>query len=405
MAIFNRYPYTSFQELNLDWILQELKDLTDEWAEFEGQYEGITADAQTVPYGSGASVVVTGGDGQPFNFDFNIPAGQNITVVSTIVKYGTSPDTLTQPGTWYDQVPVVPQSYYLWTRVTISFSDGTQSTFYTTARSGMDGAGSVSTVNNISPDAMGNVSLPLPQPSNNIPLPDTSAGSEGVSTDYSRSDHQHKSDPNKQDVLVSGTNIKTINSDSLLGSGDITVQEVLVSGTNIQSINNSSILTSGDLSLQETLVSGTNIKTVNNQSLLGSGDLTISAAPSSFVGMVVSGTNLATEADVKAIYGAETSWTLISSVMLASENVFGNGKGVGLSNGNTMRVMGTANNSGVSLSVDTAIGANVGSSVSESGYNSKNAVGVPTKALLSGSPENSGLITDTVTVYSWERTL
>ena len=31
---------------------------------------------------------------------------------------------------------------------------------------------------------------------------------------------------NKQDVLISGTNIKTINGESLLGSGDITISNV-----------------------------------------------------------------------------------------------------------------------------------------------------------------------------------
>lgn len=51
----------------------------------------------------------------------------------------------------------------------------------------------------------------------------------------------------KQDVLVSGTNIKSINSTSLLGSGDVAVQPTLVSGTNIKTINGSSILGSGDL--------------------------------------------------------------------------------------------------------------------------------------------------------------
>ena len=51
----------------------------------------------------------------------------------------------------------------------------------------------------------------------------------------------------KQDTLVSGTSIKTINSTSLLGSGDISVQESLVSGTNIKTINGTSILGSGDI--------------------------------------------------------------------------------------------------------------------------------------------------------------
>jgi hypothetical protein len=51
----------------------------------------------------------------------------------------------------------------------------------------------------------------------------------------------------KQDDLVSGTNIKTINSTTLLGSGDIAVQPTLVSGTNIKTINSTSLLGSGDL--------------------------------------------------------------------------------------------------------------------------------------------------------------
>jgi hypothetical protein len=51
----------------------------------------------------------------------------------------------------------------------------------------------------------------------------------------------------KQDTLVSGTNIKTVNSTSILGSGDLAVQDTLVSGTNIKTINGSSVLGSGDL--------------------------------------------------------------------------------------------------------------------------------------------------------------
>ena len=79
----------------------------------------------------------------------------------------------------------------------------------------------------------------------------------------------------KQDVLVSGTNIKTINNTSLLGSGNIAVQPTLVSGTNIKTVNNNSLLGSGNIAVQPTLVSGTNIKTINNTSLLGSGDITV----------------------------------------------------------------------------------------------------------------------------------
>jgi hypothetical protein len=54
---------------------------------------------------------------------------------------------------------------------------------------------------------------------------------------------------NKQAALVSGTNIKTINSTTILGSGDIAVQPTLVSGTNIKTINGNSVLGSGDLTI------------------------------------------------------------------------------------------------------------------------------------------------------------
>ena len=53
----------------------------------------------------------------------------------------------------------------------------------------------------------------------------------------------------KQDALVSGTNIKTVNSTSLLGSGDVAVQATLVSGTNIKTINSTSLLGSGNISV------------------------------------------------------------------------------------------------------------------------------------------------------------
>lgn len=52
-----------------------------------------------------------------------------------------------------------------------------------------------------------------------------------------------------QTTLVSGTSIKTVNSTSLLGSGNVAVQDTLVSGTNIKTINGSSVLGSGDLSI------------------------------------------------------------------------------------------------------------------------------------------------------------
>ena len=121
----------------------------------------------------------------------------------------------------------------------------------------------------------------------------------------------------KQDLLVSGTNIKTINSQSLLGEGNLEISggggttdyNQLTNKPQINSVelsgnksledlgiptktseltNDSGFLTSipdeyvtetelnaGLGNKQDTLVSGTNIKTVNGESLLGSGNIDI----------------------------------------------------------------------------------------------------------------------------------
>ena len=90
-------------------------------------------------------------------------------------------------------------------------------------------------------------------------------------------------DDTKQDKLISGSNIKTVNNESLLGSGNITIQ----GGSNVDIVTSwettpsdtkvaSEKLTKDTLDTkQATLVSGTNIKTINSTSLLGSGDIQI----------------------------------------------------------------------------------------------------------------------------------
>lgn len=56
----------------------------------------------------------------------------------------------------------------------------------------------------------------------------------------------------KQETLVSGTNIKTLNSNSILGSGDLAVQPTLISGTNIKTIEGQSILGNGNINITNT---------------------------------------------------------------------------------------------------------------------------------------------------------
>ena len=91
----------------------------------------------------------------------------------------------------------------------------------------------------------------------------------------------------KQDTLVSGENIKTVNGQTLLGSGNIEIQGgggsttvidnlTSTSATDALSANQGRVLKGLVDGKQETLVSGTSIKTINNTSLLGSGNITIS---------------------------------------------------------------------------------------------------------------------------------
>ena len=63
----------------------------------------------------------------------------------------------------------------------------------------------------------------IPSASSTTPLMDGTADV-GIQTYiYARADHVHPTDTSRQAVLVSGTNIKTINNTSLLGSGNIDI--------------------------------------------------------------------------------------------------------------------------------------------------------------------------------------
>lgn len=60
------------------------------------------------------------------------------------------------------------------------------------------------------------------EPSSTTPAMDGTAAV-GTATTYARADHVHPTDTSRQAALVSGTNIKTVNNESLLGSGNISI--------------------------------------------------------------------------------------------------------------------------------------------------------------------------------------
>lgn len=85
-------------------------------------------------------------------------APTQITNQATAYQNSTSGTTI-PTGTWLDTQPTTPQGQFLWIRKTLTWDNGQTTTLYSVSRMGIDGSGSVSSVNNTSPDANGNVDL------------------------------------------------------------------------------------------------------------------------------------------------------------------------------------------------------------------------------------------------------
>lgn len=84
--------------------------------------------------------------------------GAPATLTGRSVTYMASDSgTVVPSGSWSSDVPTVTQGRYLWTRVVLTFNSGSPVTFYSVSRFGIDGSGSVSSVNGKDPDTTGNV--------------------------------------------------------------------------------------------------------------------------------------------------------------------------------------------------------------------------------------------------------
>lgn len=273
MGAFEKFPYTNFHDLNLDWFLAEFKKLQDEWDSF-GYTVTATAIVGTVP-----SVEVTGDLLSGLNFKF------------TLVK-GETGDTGPQGETGNGISAVSIDSNY---QITFTFTDGTS--FTTPSLKGPQGEGLevldvYATLSDlqaahpsgnsgdmylvgVSPSFMLYVwstsgaawvqagALSSPSPSVTTPLMDGTADN-GTEFAYARGDHRHPTDTSRA------------------SASDLTALETTVSGkanqTDLTNLAGRVTTAEGNISLlsnnkQNLLISGTNIKTVSGNSILGSGDL------------------------------------------------------------------------------------------------------------------------------------
>ena len=86
--------------------------------------------------------------------------GDAASIYTQNVSYQTSSSgTVAPSGSWTTTVPTVTPGDFLWTRTQIQFNTGSPITAYSVSRYGIDGSGSVVTVNGVSPDGNGNVAL------------------------------------------------------------------------------------------------------------------------------------------------------------------------------------------------------------------------------------------------------
>lgn len=130
----------------------DMSNTPDEWI---GIYSG-TASVAPANYAAYTWYKYKGNKGDPAQ------------IVSRSVQYQESTSASTPTGTWQDTVPAVAQGNYLWTHITLTFDSGSVD-WFDVSRQGIDGSGSVNSVNGVSPDNTNNVSLGA----TNIPYGDT----------------------------------------------------------------------------------------------------------------------------------------------------------------------------------------------------------------------------------------
>lgn len=311
MALFENYPYTNFHQLNLDWLIGVMKGLVAEWESISGN---VTADAHT---SLSPTVTVTGDLKNGLNFSFGLvrgqqgpqgpegPQGQGLEILDVLSDPSDLPAT-GSVGDVYEVLDGGAYHLYVWSETDQQWVD----------------IGSLGTVS----------------PSSSTPLMD-GTGAAGTSTDYARADHVHPSDNNKQDLLVSGTDIQTINGNSILTSGDLLLQTPLtassdnplmdgtaapgtslaysrkdhvhpsdtskVNSSDLKTINSTSLIGAGNLTLQTPLAAGTDyvapssVSTINGNSLLSGTNVQL---PTIYYGTSAPGSGIGVDGDIYVEY-------------------------------------------------------------------------------------------------------
>lgn len=126
--------------------------------------EDMDAVASTLETGQAATASVSTVSGH-YRLTLGLPrgnTGENAVITQEITRYNVSDSGTTAPvDNWRSGIPTVPQGQFLWVRRTMTWNEGNKTIITIPVRHGIDGLGSVSSVDGVSPDANGNVALPL----------------------------------------------------------------------------------------------------------------------------------------------------------------------------------------------------------------------------------------------------
>lgn len=225
--MFDKYPYTDFHEMNLDWIIAEMKQLVEDWEGFSGR---VSADAHV---SETPEVTVTGDLKDGLLFDFGLVQGpRGLTGVQG--PQGPKGDA----GSGLQILDIYPtlaalQSAHPTGSAGDAYLVGTEGNYilyiWSETSSAWSNAGTMTT----------------PSPSNADPSMNGTAAA-GSSVQYSRADHVHPSDTSKLNVSnVNGVYAVEEGSQTMIGVSDNSSPDALVRYDATGAINGTNLNMSG----------------------------------------------------------------------------------------------------------------------------------------------------------------
>lgn len=189
-----------------------------------------------IPVGATGATGSTGATGATGASGTN---GTNATISTTTTEYQASTSGTTVPtGTWSSTIPTVPQGSYLWMRVILTWNNGAQTILYSISRNGVDGSGSVASVNGFSPDGNGNVEVPL----DTIP---TAQSDLGITSDAVYTALQGKQDTLSFDQLPASASTNPVTSGGIYSA--LSYKQDTLTWDNTPTQNSTNPVTSGGI--------------------------------------------------------------------------------------------------------------------------------------------------------------